>query len=49
MINVLYSQTKVNNKFGNGIINVLAKDSSYSAKFAARMQNLYIGEFNIND
>ncbi|GIV41955.1 MAG: hypothetical protein KatS3mg034_1265 [Vicingaceae bacterium] len=22
MINVLYSQTKVNNKFGNGIINV---------------------------
>ena len=44
-----YSQDTTNNKFGKGLYNVVAKDNSYSMKFAVRMQSLYIGEWNVND
>jgi len=43
------AQQVVNNKFGKGIYNVIAKDSSYSMNFAVRMQALYIGDWNVND
>lgn len=43
------AQTVTDNKFGKGIYNVIAKDSSYSMKFAIRMQSLYIGEWDVND
>lgn len=37
----LNAQQLTENSFGKGIINVIAKDSSYSLKFAARFQSLY--------
>ena len=46
---VLFAQDTTNNKFGKGLYNVVAKDNSYSMKFAIRMQSLYIGEWNVND
>ncbi len=46
---VVFGQDQTNNKFGKGLYNVIAKDSSYSMKFAIRMQSLYIGEWNVND
>jgi len=46
---VMFGQEVVNNSFGNGFYNVIAADSSYSMKFAARMQSLYIGEWDVND
>ena len=45
---VMFGQEVVNNSFGNGFYNVIAADSSYSMKFAARMQSLYIGEWYVN-
>ena len=45
----VFAQDITNNKFGKGLYNVVAKDSSYSMKFALRIQSLYIGEWNIND
>ena len=45
----LFGQEVTNNTFGKGLYNVIAKDSSYSMKFAIRMQSLYIGEWNVND
>ncbi|MEX0997641.1 MAG: porin [Flavobacteriaceae bacterium] len=33
------------NKFGNGILNIVAKDSSYSMVFGARFQSLFIGQW----
>lgn len=44
-----FAQDTTNNKFGKGFYNVVAKDNSYSMKFAVRMQSLYVGEWNIND
>jgi len=44
-----FAQDTVNTKFGKGLYNVVAKDNSYSMKFAARMQSLFIGEWNVND
>ncbi len=44
-----FSQDITNNKFGKGLYNVVAKDSSYTMKFAIRMQSLYVGEWNVND
>jgi len=44
-----FSQEKINTKFGKGLYNVIAEDSSWSMKFAARFQSLYIGEWNVND
>ena len=43
------AQDTTNNKFGKGFYNVVAKDNSYSMKFAVRMQSLYTSEWNIND
>lgn len=44
-----FSQDITNNKFGKGLYNVVAKDSSYSMKFAIRMQSLFIGDWNVNE
>jgi len=46
---VMFGQEVVNNSFGNGFYNVIAADSSYSMKFAARMQSLYIADWDVND
>lgn len=43
------AQDIVNNSFGSGFYNVVAADSSYSMKFAARMQSLYVGEWDVNE
>ena len=39
------AQDRTNNKFGKGI-KVVAKDSSFSIRFGARIQSLYVGEFS---
>ncbi|MCB0403036.1 MAG: porin [Flavobacteriales bacterium] len=44
-----FSQDITKNKFGKGLYNVVAEDSSYSMNFALRIQSLYIGEWNVND
>ncbi len=38
-------QDTTENTFGKGLINVVAKDSSYSMSFAARFQSLYTSEW----
>lgn len=43
------AQEVTKTKFGKGIFDIIAADSSWSMKFAARFQTLYIGEWNIND
>ena len=43
------TQDIVNNSFGKGFYNVVAADSSYSMNLAARIQSLYIGEWDVND
>ena len=43
------SQEKVLNKFGNGFINVISQDSSWSMKLGLRIQSLYVGAWNVND
>ena len=43
------AQDITNNKFGKGIVNVVAKDSSYSLKFAMRFQSLYTGSWDFPD
>ena len=44
-----YSQETTKTKFGKGLYNVVAEDSSWSMKFGARFQTLFIGEWNVND
>ena len=44
-----FAQDTTNNTFGKGLYHVIAKDNSYSMKFAIRMQSLFIGEWNVND
>lgn len=41
----MQSQQITENRFGKGIINVIAKDSSYSMVFAARFQSLYTSQW----
>ena len=48
-LNAISAQTKVDTKFGKGLYNVVASDSSWSMKFGARFQTLFIGEFDNND
>jgi phosphate-selective porin OprO and OprP len=48
-LETVFSQDITNNKFGKGLYNVVAKDSSYSMKFAIRMQSLFIGEWNVHE
>jgi len=47
--NQFSAQTKVDTKFGKGLYNVIAEDSSWSMKFAARFQTLFIGSLDINE
>ena len=49
LASVAFAQEKVNTKFGKGLYNVIAEDSSWSMKFAMRFQSLYIGEWNVNE
>lgn len=44
-----FGQRKIDSKFGKGIYNVIAADSSWSMKFGVRFQSLFIGNWNIND
>lgn len=46
---IVFAQDTTNNKFGKGLYNVVAKDDSYSMKFAIRFQSLYVGEWDVND
>jgi len=46
---IMFGQEVVDNSFGNGFYNVIAADNSYSMKFAARMQSLYIGTWDMNE
>jgi hypothetical protein len=46
---LVFGQEVVNNSFGNGFYNVIAADSSYSMNLAARMQSLYIADWDVND
>ncbi|OEY73275.1 porin [Salegentibacter salarius] len=39
------AQDVTENTFGNGIINTVAKDSSFSVKFGARFQSLYVTDW----
>jgi len=43
------AQDITENKFGKGLVNVVAKDSSFSLKFAARFQSLYSGTWDMPD
>jgi len=43
------AQDNTNNKFGQGLINVMSKDSSWSTKVAFRFQTQYEGSYNFND
>ncbi|MFT5780395.1 MAG: phosphate-selective porin OprO/OprP [Crocinitomicaceae bacterium] len=44
-----FSQRKIDSKFGKGLYNVIAADSSWSMKFGMRFQTLFVGEWNVND
>lgn len=48
-VNFLIAQRKVDSKFGKGLYNVVAADSSWSMKFGARFQTLFVGDFDIDD
>ena len=43
------AQEITENSFGKGFVNVVAKDSSYSLKFAARFQSLFTSDWNFPD
>lgn len=43
------AQEVTKQKFGKGIFDIVAADSSWSMKFGARFQTLFIGEWNLND
>ena len=45
----IFSQETTKTKFGKGLYNVVAEDSSWSMKLGARFQTLFIGEWNVND
>lgn len=45
---VIVAQQKIDSKFGKGLYNVIAEDSSWSMNFSARFQSLYIGEWTVN-
>lgn len=42
----VHGQDVTNNKFGKGLINIIAADSSYSMNFAARFQTLYTSDWS---
>jgi len=43
-----YSQDTTDVKFGNGLLNVVSKDGSWSMKFGLRFQTLFIGENSVH-
>lgn len=43
------AQRVIDSPFGKGLYNVIAKDSTWSMKFGARFQSLYIGENSYNE
>nr|WP_029038596.1 porin [Salinimicrobium xinjiangense] len=45
----VHGQDITENKFGKGLVNVVAKDSSYSANFAIRMQSLFTSNWDISE
>ena len=45
----LDAQEISDNKFGKGMINFIAKDSSYSVKFAPRIQTRYQSQWDYNE
>jgi len=47
--NSIHAQNITNNPFGNGLINLTAKDSSWSTKVAFRFQTRYDGYYNFSD
>ncbi len=49
MVSLLSAQGVTEGKFGKGIFNVVAKDSSWSMKFATRMQFLSTTDWEINE
>lgn len=46
-ISSLNAQDITESRFGKGLINVIAEDSSYSAKFSIRMQSLFTSNWEI--
>ena len=46
IVGSLNAQDITNNRFGKGLINVFAKDSSWSSKVAFRYQTRYEGNFS---
>lgn len=42
---IAYGQDITNNSFGSGLVNVVAKDSSYKLNFAVRFQSLFTSEW----
>jgi len=42
---IAHGQDTTNNSFGNGLVNVMAKDSSYNLNFAVRFQSLFTSEW----
>jgi len=45
----VFGQRVIDAKFGKGILNVIAADSSWSMKFGARFQTLFVGDVNLHD
>ena len=49
IVGSLNAQDITNNRFGKGLINVFAKDSSWSSKVAFRYQTRYEGNFDFEE
>lgn len=45
----LKAQDTTENKFGKGLVNIVAKDSSYSVNFALRIQSLFTSDWDVNE
>lgn len=43
------AQDNINNKYGKGVFNTVAKDSSYAIKMNMRFQNLFIADGDLNN
>lgn len=48
-VSTAFGQRKIDSKFGKGLYNVVAADSSWSMKFGIRFQSLFVGSWNVND
>ena len=46
LINSVFAQEISDTKFGKGVINFIAKDSSFSVKFAPRIQSRYQSQWD---